>query len=168
MLTQQNYSRILLVLVFRDYSKREPVKPLHKSDRSKEIFRILRILCEMEKSNVIQSERKRKKKSKKHSKKVKKMKPSKHENNSDEADSSEDELQWVESTQSSCVPKREDWMMFQMSPSAGSLAELTRRKEVEDKKKDVMDVSIYALIVWCAYMHANVKIVPILGHTTCT
>lgn len=112
----------------------------------------------MEESNVIQSERKRKKKSKKHSKKVKKMKPSKHENNSDEADSSEDELQWVESTQSSCVPKREDWMMFQMSPSAGSLAELTRRKEVEDNKKDVTDVSIYALIVWCVCMHANVKL----------
>ena len=99
-------------------------------------------------------ERKRKKKSKKHSNKSKKMKRAKHESDSDEDGSSEGELQWVESTshegstktQPPNMPKREDWMMMHLSPSSGSLAELTRRKKVDEDKIDVKEVRVTCII----------------------
>ena len=96
------------------------------------------------------SKRKRKKKDKKHSSKTKKMK--RDRGISDEDASSEGELQWVESTsliakkdvtrtQSSRehnTPKRDDWMTVPLSPSSGSLTELTHRKAIkEDRNEDL-------------------------------
>lgn len=90
-------------------------------------------------------QRKRKKKSRKVRGKTKKMKPPRDESSSSEVSSSEGEPQWVESTSHitekeippSSVPKRDDWMMTRLSPSSGSLVELTHRKKIdEDRKED--------------------------------
>ena len=96
----------------------------------------------------IKERKRKKKKSKKHSHKTKKMKRAKQESNSDEDGSSDGELQWVESTsfedstnkQPTSVPKREDWMTMHLGPSSGSLAELTHRRKLEEKKEDVTEV----------------------------
>ena len=95
------------------------------------------------------TERKRKKKYKKRSSKTKKIKRDRSPpGGGDDNVSSEGELQWVESTgpatstsgvQSSedHVLKRDSWMTVPLSPSSGSLTELSRRKTVKEDKNDI-------------------------------